>query len=291
MITDNFLLGKIITHWPKYIIDEYGHGIITPAYYYHRKSKKYLELRSKRRDFINTHSKYTLAFDDLVSGQFEIEFKSLVKEVIIIIDTVEWNKVCDEFELSENHSLRNCYFLSYDYFSVASGVFIEIDGEQHEKDENQKLKDKIQDIYTERILGRPTYRLFTFGYIITEYNEKGKGINWKGDPEYLNKFSNLKNFLKERVSDIGYSYIIDQKDLIVASFKGDREKDHHIYWSIVEEIEKRSSIAIYTPKYKSVVITEADYSELFSKISRLDLGKKAICDMFQKIFNKKLIIK
>ena len=133
MITDNFLLGKIITHWPKYIIDEYGQGVITPAYYYHRGIKKYLELESNRRKFLNTSSKYTIAFDDLVSGEFGPEFKSLIKEVIVIVDIVIWNKICDLLNLSEDHPLRNVYYLSYDYYSVSSGVFIEIDGEQHEK--------------------------------------------------------------------------------------------------------------------------------------------------------------
>lgn len=290
-MTEDFLFKKIITHWPKYIIDEYGQGVITPAYYYHRGANKYFELRSNRRNFVRNRSKYTNAFDDLVSGEFGIEFKSLAKEVIIIIDIIEWNKICDKLQLSENHPLRDCYYLSFDYVSISSGVIIEIDGEQHEKNANQKLKDEIQDIYTKKVLGLETYRLFTFGYIITKFDEKGKGTDWIGDPEYLNKFNSLKKFLQERISDIGYSHLFDQKKLIIESFKGDDEKDHNIYWKIIEKIESRSSIEIYTSKYKSVTIFKKDYSELFSKIKESDLGEKAICRMFQNFFNKKLIIK
>ncbi len=287
-MTEKFLLGRIIKEYPKRIVDEYGHGIITSSLYHTFNEKgeiRFNGMRDKRHEELaRPKNDYILMWEKCLSGNKKYE--RYVQEVLHAIIKDKWNEACDKHKLPKDHSLRDCCYIVFDYYFFDSNLIVELDGQHHWLIEENKLKDDIRDTYCLLIFGRKPLRLRVFGHRFTKFDKDGWG-DYKTkvlDPKIVNKqFKDFEDAFKSGYSDIGYSYLIGQCEYIVWLFREQFKSSI----SIIEKIEEKEGIGIYTNK--KTTINSLDYISEFPALAS-DLGKKTVSNMFRSLFEKQLII-
>ena len=282
-----YLFRQIITKFPSHIVDEYGNGVITSSLYINFKTGKVDGMNNKRREELSrTPYKYVLKWEKCLSEKKDKLYTCYVKEVLEPLDRDLWEICCDKLDLPKDHTLRECHFIVHDYFFIYSGIFVEIDGQDHWLKPDRKLKDEIRDLYVQKKYGKKPMRFRNFGYKFTEFDKEGYGKTdtMIEDPKYIAK--EMKRFEKEskaRFSDIGYSYIIDQKDYIIKVFR----TRFKAVLSIIDVIEEKEEDKIYSD-LKSVTIDLSDYLYKFPTLAS-DRSRNTVSDMFKRLFDKQLI--
>ena len=296
MIKKEFLFSRIIKSFPSYIVDEYGYGIITADYCvsistnkYGKKVKTFIPMNEKyRRPGLLKPSEYVINFENELTKLSHIPlYKQFVKEVLDPIDKILWNLCCDELKIEKDDPVRDHKFIIHDYFFILSGVFVEIDGQHHWCDEYIKKKDKIRDLYMEKKYGRKPVRLKIFGVKFTKFDEKGYGIPDSKivDPDKKKEFDRFKQEMEDNFSDIGYSYIIDQKQYIIQTLRCKYEE----IFKVLDLIDEKEGFKIYKKENKTITIKLSNYLKEFPTL----INKKSqdtVIDMFKRIFEKRLII-
>lgn len=297
MIKKDFLFGRIIKAFPSFIVDEYGHGIITADYCvsidmnkYGKKVKTFIPMNKKYRrpGLLKGPSEYVINFEKELSKYIKIPlFSKYVKEVLDPIDKVLWNLCCDELGIDKDDPVRDHKFIIHDYFFILSGVFVEIDGQHHWCDEYFKKKDKVRDLYMQIKYGRKPIRLKIFGVKFTKFDKDGYGIPESKivDPNMQKEFDKFKKEMENNFSDIGYSYLIDQKQYIVQTLRCKYEE----VFKILDNIDEKEGIKIYKKENKNITIRLSNYIKEFPNL----INKKSqdtVIDMFKRIFEKHLII-
>ena len=296
MIKKEFLFSRIIKSFPSFIVDDYGYGIITADNCVtieidKNGSKKVnrfsMNEKYRKPSLLQGPSEYVINFENELKKLSNIPlYKQYVKELLDPLDRKLWIQCCDELGITDE-KIRNSKCIIHDFFFILSGVFVEIDGQHHWCSEFHRQKDEVRDLYMEKKYGRRPVRLKIFGVKFTKFDEKGYGIPESGivDPNKKKEFDRFKKEMEDNYSDIGYSYLIDQKQYIIKTLR----LKYEIVFNILDLIDEKEGLKIYRKENKTITIKLSNYLKEFPNL----INKKAqdtVIDMFKRIFEKRLII-